>query len=48
MVQQNCGKRYEYTIFALKARLNLGASVVYIQELFLGNQSISHFGFNSY
>ena len=48
VVQQNCGKRYEYTISALEAGLSLGAAVVCIQETFLGNQSISYSGFNLY
>ena len=46
VVQQNCGKRYECTISALEVGLSLGIAVVYIQEPFLGNRSISHSGFN--
>ena len=45
VVQQNCGKGYECIISILEARLGLDAAVVYIQELFLGNQSISQAGF---
>ena len=48
VVQQNCGKGYECTISTLKAGLGLDVAVVYIQEQFLGNQSISHAGFNLY
>ena len=48
VVQHNCGKGYESTISALEAGLGLNAAVVCIQELFLGNRSISHFGFNLY
>ena len=48
ILQQNCGKRYEYTIIALEAGLSLNALVVYIQKLFLGNQSFAHVGFNLY
>ena len=48
VVQQNCGKGYECTISALEATLGLNAAVVCIQESFLGNRNISHFGFNFY
>ena len=48
VIQQNCGKGYEYTISALEAGLGLEASVVCIQESFLGNQSLAHGGFNLY
>ena len=48
VVQQNCGKRYECTISALEAGLGLEASIVCIQEPFLGNRSISHSRFNFY
>lgn len=47
-IQQNCDKGYECTISTLKAGLGIGAGVVCIQELFLGNQSILHSGFNLY
>ena len=46
VVQQNCGKGYECTISALEA--GLGASVVCIQEPFLGNRSLAPAGFNLY
>lgn len=45
IVQQNCGRGYEYIISALAATLGLGASVVWIQKLFVRNRSISHGGF---
>lgn len=48
VVQQNCGKGYECTISALEAGLGLNASVVCIQEPFLGNRSLAHAGFNLY
>ena len=48
IVQQNCGKGYECTIAALEAGLGLNASVICIQEPFLGNRSIAHSGFNLY
>ena len=48
VIQQNCGKGYEYTISALETALSLGASIVCIQEPFKGNRSISHSGFNLY
>ena len=48
VVQQNCGKGYECTISALEAALGLEASVVCIQEPFLGNRSLVHAGFNLY
>ena len=48
VVQQNYGKGYECTISALEAGLGPDAAIVYIQEPFLGNRSISHSGFNLY
>ena len=48
VIQQNCRKKYKYTIGILKARLGLDALVVYIQEPFLGNQNLSHMSFNLY
>ncbi len=48
VVQQNCGKGYECTISALEAGLGLEASVVCIQEPFLGNRSLAHAGFSLY
>ena len=48
IIEQNCGKGYEYTISTLEARLGLDAVVVCIQKPFLGNRSILHFGFNLY
>ncbi len=47
VVQQNCGKGYE-CITTLEACLGLEASVVCIQEPFLGNRSLAHAGFNLY
>ncbi len=43
VVQKNFGKEYECTISVLETRLGLNAGVVYIQKLFIGNQSIFHF-----
>lgn len=48
VVQQNCGKGYECTISALESALSLGASVVCIQEPFVGKLAISHSGFDFY
>lgn len=48
VIQQNCGKGYECTISALELALSLGASIVCIQEPFIGNRTISHSGFNLY
>ena len=48
IVQQNCGKGYKCTISALEAGLGIDATVVCIQEPFLGNWSISHSAFNLY
>lgn len=48
VIEQTSGKRYEYTISALEIALNLGASMVYIQEPFIENRTISHSGFNLY
>ena len=48
IIQQNCGKGYECTISAFETAISLGASMVCIQEPFIGNRSISHSGFNLY
>lgn len=50
VVEQNCGKGYECTctISALEAGLGLNASVVCIQEPFLGNKSLVRAEFNLY
>lgn len=48
VVQQNCGKKYEYSISAIKIAFNLGLSMVYIQKLFIRNWVILHSGFNLY
>ena len=48
VVQQNCGRGYECTVAALETALSLGASMVCIQEPFIGNRTISHSGFNLY
>ena len=48
VLQQNCGKGYEYTISMFEAVLGLEAFVVCIQEPFLGNCSLAHVGFNLY
>ena len=37
VIQQNCGKEYEYTVSALEASIGLDARIVCIQEPFLGN-----------
>lgn len=48
VVQQNCRTGYECIISALESALSLGASVIYIQESFIGKRAISHSGFNFY
>ena len=48
VIQQNCGKGYEYIISALKARLSLNIEVLYIQEPFLEMKNLAHAGFNLY
>ena len=48
VVQQNCGKGYKCTFFELKTALSPGASMVCIQELFIGNRTISYSRFNLY
>lgn len=48
VIQQNCGKGYEYTISILEAEISLDTIVIYILKLFLGNQSILYSGFNLY
>ncbi len=44
VIQQNCGRGYECTISALEAGIELEASIVCIQEPFLGNQSLTYTG----
>lgn len=46
IIEKNSSKKNEYIIFTFKAELSLDAIVVFILRLFLGNQSILHFGFN--
>lgn len=48
VIQQNCGKRYKYTISALEIALSLDALMIYIEELLIKNQNMSHSGFNLY
>ena len=48
VIQQNCEKGYECTIGALESGLGLDASVVCIQEPFLGIRNLSHAEFNLY
>lgn len=48
IVQQNYGKRYEYTISVLEAALSLKVLVIYIQKSFLENQNLTYVGFNLY
>ena len=48
VLQQNCGKGYECIVAALEPSLGLEVSIVCIQELFLGNRSLAHTGFNLY
>ena len=46
VIQQNYDKEYKYTISVLETAFSPGVSMVYIQELFIGNRSILHSGFN--
>ena len=48
VIQQNCEKRYEYTISTFEAGFSLEASIICTQEPFLGKQSLVHAEFNSY
>ena len=48
VIQQNYGKKYKYIISALEAGLGLEASIVYIQEPFLRNQSLAYIEYNLY
>ncbi len=48
IIQQDYGKGYEFIISALETGLGFDAEIVYIQELFPGNWSISHSGNNLY
>lgn len=48
VVQQNCGKGYEYIISILEAGLGLDVSIVYIQEPFFGSRRLLYSGFNLY
>ena len=48
VIQQNSGKGYEGTISALEIALSLGATMVCIQEPFIGKRTISRSGFNLY
>ena len=48
LVQHNCGQGYESTMMALETALSVEAGIIIIQEPFIGNQEISHSGFNFY
>lgn len=48
VVQHNCKQEYESTVIALKTALSVGAGIVIVQELFIGNREISYSGFNFY
>ena len=48
IIQHNCGRGYESTVMALETELNIGAGLVCLQELFLGNKDIAHSAFNFY
>ena len=48
VIQYNCGRGYENTIAALETALSIGAGIICLQELFIGNRSISHSAFNFY
>ena len=48
VVQYNCGQGYESTVMALETLLSIGPGIVMVQEPFIGNQEISHSGFNFY
>ena len=48
VVQHNCGQGYESTVMVVETALYVGAGIVMIQELFIGNWEICHSGFNVY
>ncbi len=48
VVQHNCGQGFESTVMARETVLSVKAGIVMIQEPFIGNQEISHSGFNFY
>ena len=48
IIQYNCGRRYESTVMALETALNIGAGIVILQELFIGDRELSHSAFNLY
>lgn len=48
VIEQNCGKRYEYSIPVLGTSLGLDNEIVYIQELFLERKNLAYLGSNLY
>ncbi len=48
VVKHNFGQGYESTIAALETSLSIGAGIACLQQLFIGNRSISHSAFNFY
>ena len=48
IVQYICSRGYESTVMALETPLKIGARVVILQELFIGNRKLSHSVFNFY
>ena len=48
MIQHNCGQEYESIVIVLETALSIGAGIVMVQELFIGNREIFHNRFNFY
>lgn len=46
IVQHNYGRGYESTIMILEIALNIGAEIVILDELFIGNQKLAYNIFN--
>ena len=48
VIQHNCAKAYAIIIAALEAGLALNAAIIYLQEPYIGQNSISHPGYVLY
>ena len=48
MIQNNYGRKYESIMMVLKIMLSIRASIIMLQELFIGNCELYYSAFNVY
>lgn len=47
-IQYNCRRRYKNIVIVIEIAFSIGAGLVILQELFIGNQELDHSAFNFY